>query len=61
MFSGKLRMNLDPFNKYDDAKIWSALEHAHLKEFVSGLTSGLQYEIAEGGENLRYTVQGLTL
>lgn len=56
MFSGKLRMNLDPFHKYDDAKIWSALEHAHLKEFVSGLTSGLQYEVAEGGENLRYAV-----
>ncbi|XP_042886660.1 multidrug resistance-associated protein 1-like isoform X6 [Penaeus japonicus] len=52
LFSGKLRMNLDPFNKYDDSKIWSALEHAHLKEFVSGLTSGLQYEVAEGGENL---------
>ncbi|XP_063585006.1 multidrug resistance-associated protein 1-like isoform X1 [Penaeus indicus] len=52
LFSGKLRMNLDPFHKYDDAKIWSALEHAHLKEFVSGLTSGLQYEVAEGGENL---------
>ncbi|KAK7086872.1 Canalicular multispecific organic anion transporter 1 [Halocaridina rubra] len=52
LFSGSLRMNLDPFNKYEDAKIWLALELAHLKDFVSGLTSGLQHEVAEGGENL---------
>ena len=53
LFSGTLRMNLDPFSKYEDAKVWTALEQAHLKEFVSGLTSGLQHEVSEGGENLR--------
>ncbi|XP_068238012.1 multidrug resistance-associated protein 1-like isoform X2 [Palaemon carinicauda] len=52
LFSGTLRMNLDPFAKYEDSKVWSALEQAHLKEFVSGLTSGLQHEVSEGGENL---------
>ncbi|XP_047488964.1 multidrug resistance-associated protein 1-like isoform X5 [Penaeus chinensis] len=52
LFSGTLRMNLDPFNLYDDEKIWSALEHSHLKGFVSGLNSGLQHEVSEGGENL---------
>ncbi|XP_069171929.1 multidrug resistance-associated protein 1 isoform X6 [Procambarus clarkii] len=52
LFSGTLRMNLDPFNLYDDAKVWSALEHSHLKTFVSGLPRGLQHEISEGGENL---------
>ncbi|XP_064079533.1 multidrug resistance-associated protein 1-like [Macrobrachium nipponense] len=52
LFSGTLRMNLDPFSRYEDTKVWSALEQAHLKEFVSGLTSGLQHEVAEGGENL---------
>ncbi|XP_076338372.1 multidrug-Resistance like Protein 1 isoform X1 [Tachypleus tridentatus] len=52
LFSGTLRMNLDPFNKYSDEEIWRALEHSHLKSFVSGLEAGLEHEVAEGGENL---------
>ncbi|XP_045473553.1 multidrug resistance-associated protein 1-like isoform X4 [Harmonia axyridis] len=51
LFSGTLRMNLDPFNKYTDEEIWSTLEHAHLKEFIAGCSKGLQYEVNEGGEN----------
>lgn len=53
LFSGLLRMNLDPFNLYDDAEIWNALELSHLKAFVSTLPDKLQYKVAEGGENLR--------
>ncbi|XP_043911577.1 ATP-binding cassette sub-family C member 2 [Protopterus annectens] len=52
VFSGSLRMNLDPFEKYADGDIWQALEMAHLKQYVAGLQNQLQYEIAEGGENL---------
>ncbi|CAG5119556.1 unnamed protein product, partial [Candidula unifasciata] len=52
LFSGSLRMNMDPFGKHTDAEIWSALEHAHLKSFVSGLSDGLQHYCSEGGENL---------
>ncbi|XP_075035856.1 multidrug resistance-associated protein 1-like isoform X1 [Mixophyes fleayi] len=52
LFSGSLRMNLDPFEKYTDEDIWSALELAHLKTFVSGLPDKLNHECAEGGENL---------
>ncbi|XP_045104031.1 multidrug resistance-associated protein 1-like isoform X4 [Portunus trituberculatus] len=52
LFSGTLRMNLDPFNYHSDEKVWSALEHAHLKNFVSTLSSGLQHSISEGGDNL---------
>lgn len=52
LFSGSLRMNIDPFTTYTDDEIWIALEHAHLKSFVKGLTEGLDYTIAESGENL---------
>ena len=45
-------MNIDPFKRYNDEKIWNALENAHLKTFVKELTEGLDYKIAEGGENL---------
>ena len=53
LFSGTLRMNLDPFEWYSDVQLWEALDHAHLKSFVSSVDAGLNYEISEGGENLR--------
>jgi ABC-type multidrug transport system fused ATPase/permease subunit len=52
LFSGTLRINLDPFEKHTDAQIWRSLELAHLKPFVSTLSSGLSHEISEGGDNL---------
>ncbi|XP_064596836.1 multidrug resistance-associated protein 1-like [Liolophura sinensis] len=52
LFSGTLRMNLDPFDRYHDDRIWQALEHAHLKGFVEGLPERLQHECGEGGQNL---------
>uniref|UniRef100_A0A914PWL7 ABC transporter domain-containing protein n=1 Tax=Panagrolaimus davidi TaxID=227884 RepID=A0A914PWL7_9BILA len=51
-FSASLRFNLDPFNKYSDTEIWTALEMAHLKAFVASLPEGLLYAITEGGENI---------
>ena len=53
IFSGSLRMNLDPFDQYSDGQLWSALEHAHLKVFVQSLGAGIDYECGEGGQNLR--------
>lgn len=53
LFSGSLRMNLDPFNNYSDEEIWKALELAHLKSFVAGLQHGLSHEVSEAGDNLR--------
>lgn len=53
MFSGSLRMNLDPFSQYSDEEVWMSLELAHLKGFVSALPDKLNHECAEGGENLR--------
>uniref|UniRef100_A0A8C1FSZ7 ABC-type glutathione-S-conjugate transporter n=1 Tax=Cyprinus carpio carpio TaxID=630221 RepID=A0A8C1FSZ7_CYPCA len=52
LFSGSLRMNLDPFDGYTDEEVWRALELAHLKNFVSGLPDKLNHECSEGGENL---------
>ncbi|XP_045882134.1 ATP-binding cassette sub-family C member 2 [Meles meles] len=52
LFSGTLRMNLDPFNSHSDEEIWKALELAHLKSFVSGLQLGLSHEVTEAGDNL---------
>lgn len=31
-------MNLDPYGYYSDEQIWTALEHAHLKASVKGLS-----------------------
>ncbi|XP_069836113.1 ATP-binding cassette sub-family C member 2-like [Dendropsophus ebraccatus] len=52
LFSGTLRMNLDPFDQYTDEEIWKALELSHLKPYVEGLQEKLSYEVSEGGENL---------
>uniref|UniRef100_A0A1B6D6I6 ABC-type glutathione-S-conjugate transporter n=3 Tax=Clastoptera arizonana TaxID=38151 RepID=A0A1B6D6I6_9HEMI len=52
LFSGTLRINLDPFKKFTDMQIWQALDLAHLGTFAKNLPNGLDYEICEGGENL---------
>ncbi|KAK4337018.1 hypothetical protein RND71_044198 [Anisodus tanguticus] len=52
LFTGTLRLNLDPYEKYSDKDLWDALELSHLKNFVSTLDSGLDHKVSEGGENL---------
>ncbi|KAH9380368.1 hypothetical protein HPB48_014535 [Haemaphysalis longicornis] len=52
LFSGTLRWNLDPFEIKTDDNLWWALQHSHLKDFVSGIDKGLLHEITEGGENI---------
>ena len=54
LFSGTLRVNLDPMEEYLDADVWRALELANLKTYVSSLNHGLQHEVIEGGVNFRY-------
>ena len=61
LFCGSLRRNLDPFDAYTDANVWTALEHAHLKAFVTGLSQGLQYEVGEGGEALRWVLYDISI
>ncbi len=52
LFTGSLRLNLDPFEAHSDAELWHALELAHLKKFVQQSEGQLLMEISEGGENL---------
>ena len=56
LFSGSLRMNLDPFDAYSDDELWNALEHSHLRNYVMSLPAKLEHEVSEGGENLRYPI-----
>ncbi|EDO36998.1 predicted protein, partial [Nematostella vectensis] len=51
LFSGTLRMNLDPFEKFTDDELWEAIEHASLKALVAGLPGKLYYEVVESGCN----------
>uniref|UniRef100_A0A670K068 ABC-type glutathione-S-conjugate transporter n=1 Tax=Podarcis muralis TaxID=64176 RepID=A0A670K068_PODMU len=52
LFSGSLRMNLDPLGVCSEEEIWTALELTRLKSFVLDLPDQLAYECSEGGENL---------
>ncbi|KZF22614.1 multidrug resistance-associated protein 1 [Xylona heveae TC161] len=52
LFEGTVRDNLDPGHVHDDTELWSVLDHAKLKEHVSGMEGGLDAEIYEGGSNL---------
>uniref|UniRef100_A0A8C5PFP9 Multidrug resistance-associated protein 1-like n=1 Tax=Leptobrachium leishanense TaxID=445787 RepID=A0A8C5PFP9_9ANUR len=52
LFSGSLRMNLDPLEKHSDSALWDALEMCHMKNFVQSLPKKLYHDLSEGGENL---------
>ncbi|XP_046548060.1 multidrug resistance-associated protein 1-like [Haliotis rubra] len=51
LFSGSLRMNLDPKGLYTDSIIWTALDHTHLRHFVASLPEKLQTDCGEGGSS----------
>ena len=51
LFSGTIRFNLDPFNLHTDEEIWSALQDAHIHEYISKDPLGLQGVVEEGGKN----------
>ncbi|CAJ0929482.1 unnamed protein product, partial [Mesorhabditis belari] len=52
LFSGTVRFNLDPFNKYTDSELWNALDICQLKDYVSTLDGQLSNKITEGGMNM---------
>lgn len=51
LFSGTLRMNIDPFLERSDAELWTALEQVELKSVVSASPAGLDLHIADSGSN----------
>ncbi|XP_046548075.1 multidrug resistance-associated protein 1-like [Haliotis rubra] len=51
LFTGPLRMNLDPQDLYTDQDIWEALDHTHIRQFVESLPGLLQSDCGEGGNN----------
>ncbi|GMH35448.1 hypothetical protein BSKO_03316 [Bryopsis sp. KO-2023] len=51
LFSGTLRMNLDPWKESSDHEIWKVLSMVQLKELVE-MVGGLDAEMKECGENL---------
>ncbi|POM71270.1 ATP-binding cassette (ABC) Superfamily, partial [Phytophthora palmivora] len=52
LFSGPLRENLDPFHEYSDERIWSVLKQVHMADSLNRWGTGLDFEVAEGGDNL---------
>ena len=45
-------MNLDPFEKYDDFDLWSALDAVNLKQVVASMNGRLDHHLSSGGSNL---------
>ncbi|CAM9122833.1 unnamed protein product, partial [Ectocarpus sp. 4 AP-2014] len=52
LFSGSMRLNLDPFGKQSDIHMWASLEAVQMKTYVQSLAGGLDAPVAEGGGNL---------
>ncbi|XP_078381397.1 ATP-binding cassette sub-family C member 3-like [Oculina patagonica] len=52
LFSGTLRLNLDPLGRHTDEELLQILEASHLKRFAAETERGLQFIITEGGDNL---------
>ncbi|KAL3662988.1 hypothetical protein V7S43_011931 [Phytophthora oleae] len=52
LFSGPLRENLDPFHEYSDERIWHVLKQVHMANSLRRWGAGLDFEVAEGGDNL---------
>ncbi|VVA93078.1 unnamed protein product [Arabis nemorensis] len=51
LFSGTVRLNIDPFSEHNDADLWEALQRAHIKDVIARTSFGLDTEVSEGGEN----------
>jgi len=48
LFSGTIRSNLDPFNVYDDTRLWDALRRSYLVEFTAEKERGESVDLSSG-------------
>ena len=51
LFSGTIRLNLDPFHLHSDQTLWTALVKSNLAPTIQSLPGGLSYMVTEGGDN----------
>eukprot|EP00743_Colponemidia_sp_Colp-15_P007019 GILK01007575.1.p1 GENE.GILK01007575.1~~GILK01007575.1.p1 ORF type:complete len:1529 (-),score=302.56 GILK01007575.1:186-4727(-) len=51
LFSGTMRYNLDPFGRYRDDELWSALKQVNLDSQIQADKDKLETVVAENGEN----------
>jgi len=51
LFTGSLRLNLDPGKEFEDVQIWNALEAVQLKSLIQKQNGKLYCKISEGGTN----------
>jgi ABC-type multidrug transport system fused ATPase/permease subunit len=52
LFTGTVRSNLDPYERFTDAEIWDVLERCGVKKAVAEMEGKLSTELVENGENL---------
>jgi ATP-binding cassette, subfamily C (CFTR/MRP), member 1 len=52
LFTGTLRLNLDPFEEYTDEQVWKVLDLCNLKDTVQSFDLKLKHKIADQGSNL---------
>ena len=51
VFSGTVRLNLDPFGEHSDEVLWSALRKSHLEERIRNCEGKLEEPVVEYGAN----------
>ncbi|KAL1513296.1 hypothetical protein ABEB36_002720 [Hypothenemus hampei] len=60
LFSGSIRSNLDPFDLYDDEKIWHVLDQVNMKLFVTDLEmDASKYTLSFGTIQLLFLARAL--
>lgn len=52
LFSGSIRVNIDPFGEHDDERLWLALEKAQLKDAIEAMPQKLDSDVGDGGDSL---------
>lgn len=54
LLQGPLRLNVDPFEQYDDERIWEALRFVSLEDHIREQEGGLDFQVSADGSNLSH-------